>query len=245
MKKLVLSATLLLSIASFAQKDELKTLKKIYSKTTISDKDLVEYKSASEALEAVATEESDKVYAKLAFSGKGQTVAEADRTRDHLFSGMKKFLKGYEGLPSLDNYQIAMDVLSIFKTYGLELDKLSYSSETAQMRKLIEELDKPEILSKITELNLITIFNQLKTAQTDFEAIYSEQAEANAELRQLPSASTIRKNLESAIKNYLALLTAMKNVDNWKLIFADINEIVKAAKNSTLTIKDNSEQERK
>ena len=36
----------------------------------------------------------DKVYAKLAFSGKGQTVAEADRTRDHLFSGMNKFLKG-------------------------------------------------------------------------------------------------------------------------------------------------------
>ena len=187
----------------------------------------------------------DKVYAKLAFSGKGQTVAEADRTRDHLFSGMKKFLKGYEGLPSLDNYQIAMDVLSIFKTYGLELDKLSYSSETAQMRKLIEELDKPDILSKITELNLITIFNQLKTAQTDFEAIYSEQAEANADLRQLPSASAIRKNLEVAIKNYLSLLTAMKNVENWKLIFADINEIVKAAKNSTLTIKDNSEQERK
>ena len=60
-------------------------------------------------------------------------------------------------------------------------------------------------------------------------------------LGQLPSASTIRKNLESAIKNYLALLTAMKNVENWKLIFADINEIVKAAKNSTLTIKDNSE----
>lgn len=65
MKKLILSATLLLSIASFAQKDELKTLKKIYSKTVITDKDLVEFKAASEALEAVATEESDKVYAKL------------------------------------------------------------------------------------------------------------------------------------------------------------------------------------
>ena len=37
----------------------------------------------------------------------------------------------------------------------------------------------------------------------------------------------------------------MKNVENWKLIFADINEIVKAAKNSTLTAKNNNKQEGK
>ena len=65
MKKLILSATLLLSVATFAQKDELKTLKKIYSKSTISEKDLQEYKAASDALETLAVEESDKVYAKF------------------------------------------------------------------------------------------------------------------------------------------------------------------------------------
>lgn len=62
MKKLVLSATLLLSVASFAQKDELKTLKKIYSKETISEKDLEAYKSANSALLGLAKEEEDKVY---------------------------------------------------------------------------------------------------------------------------------------------------------------------------------------
>lgn len=65
MKKLVLSATLLLSIATFAQKEELKTLKKIYSKSAISEKDLLEFKTASEALETSAIEESDKVYSKF------------------------------------------------------------------------------------------------------------------------------------------------------------------------------------
>jgi hypothetical protein len=110
------------------------------------------------------------------------------------------------------------------------------------MKKLIEELEKPETLNKLSALNLETIFNQLKTAQADFEAIYAEQAEANADLRQLPSASAIRKNLEVALKNYLNLLTAMKSVENWKLIYADINEIVKAAKNSTLAIKNNKQE---
>ena len=65
MKKLVLSVTLLLSVATFAQKDELKTLKKIYAKETISEKDLQEYKTASDALQTLASEESDKVYAKF------------------------------------------------------------------------------------------------------------------------------------------------------------------------------------
>lgn len=65
MKKLVLSATLLLSVATFAQKEELKVLKKIYAKETISDKDLEAYKAASTALDGLATEESDKVYAKF------------------------------------------------------------------------------------------------------------------------------------------------------------------------------------
>ncbi|UGS22510.1 tetratricopeptide repeat protein [Flavobacterium channae] len=65
MKKLILSATMLVSVASFAQKDELKTLKKIYAKETISEKDLETYKTASDALQNLATEESDKVYAKF------------------------------------------------------------------------------------------------------------------------------------------------------------------------------------
>ncbi len=65
MKKLILGATLLVSVATFAQKDELKALKKIYAKDEISEKDLEAYKTASDALQGLASEESDKVYAKF------------------------------------------------------------------------------------------------------------------------------------------------------------------------------------
>ena len=62
MKKLILSATLLLSVATFAQKDELKTLKKIYAKDAPSAEEIQTYKTTLTALETLATEESDKVY---------------------------------------------------------------------------------------------------------------------------------------------------------------------------------------
>jgi tetratricopeptide (TPR) repeat protein len=61
-KQIIIASTLLVSVASFSQKDELKALKKIYSKDIPSASDIVEYKSNITKLEALATEENDKVY---------------------------------------------------------------------------------------------------------------------------------------------------------------------------------------
>lgn len=55
---------LLLSVATFAQKDEFKTLKKIYDKEIVSDKDLETFKATLSTLEGMSlTSEKDKVYA--------------------------------------------------------------------------------------------------------------------------------------------------------------------------------------
>lgn len=63
MKKTLLLVALTFSVATFAQKDELKTLKKIYAKDIPSSSDMVEYKSAIKSLETLAATEEDKVYA--------------------------------------------------------------------------------------------------------------------------------------------------------------------------------------
>ncbi|MFN3968662.1 tetratricopeptide repeat protein [Flavobacterium sp.] len=63
-KHIVLASTILVSVSTFAQKDELKALKKIYDKQVYTDKDIVDFKGTlvkAEPLIANATE-SDKVY---------------------------------------------------------------------------------------------------------------------------------------------------------------------------------------
>jgi hypothetical protein len=102
--------------------------------------------------------------------------AQADKERDNAFSDLKGFLNGYRKLSSVANYQYAEDLYQIFKLFGLELYKLSYSSQTAQMKKLIEELEKPENIAKMTELSLTAAFNDMKTKQTAFETLFAEQA---------------------------------------------------------------------
>lgn len=94
MKKLILSAVLLVSVATFAQKDELKILKKIYSKKSISEKDLEEYKIASDALQSKANEESDKVYAKL-YKTMYPTVVLASKGKDEVNLFTNEYVKEY------------------------------------------------------------------------------------------------------------------------------------------------------
>ena len=60
--KLFYAGALLVYVATFSQKDELKSLKKIYDKDKPSASDLSDYKTNLSKLEPLATQEGDKVY---------------------------------------------------------------------------------------------------------------------------------------------------------------------------------------
>lgn len=175
----------------------------------------------------------DAVYAKQIYSGKGTDVAAADHDRDMAFRNLKSFLNGYRKLTSAANWQAAEDLYQVFKTFGLDIDRLSYSTQSAQMKKLIEAMELVDNLQKINDLSLQVAFEEMKDKHDAFEVLFAEQAEANADLRNMASASAIRRDLEKTLKSYLNLITAMKDVAGWGLFYADINEHVKAAKNSS------------
>jgi len=174
----------------------------------------------------------DKAYSKAAFSGKGKLVAAADLDRDVALRNLKKFLDGYRDMRLLPNYKVASDLYNIFSHYGDSLDKMSYSSQTAQLKKLIEELDAPANQQKIMTLFLTSTMDDLKAKQVVFEQLFAEQAAANAELRTVKSASAIRKALENLLKSFLNLLTAMKSLPEWNILYAQMDELVQAARNS-------------
>jgi Fe-S cluster assembly scaffold protein SufB len=184
-------------------------------------------------------EDYDAVYTKPTFSGKGRDVTSADRERDLAFTNLKSYLNSYRKMNSLPNHQYAEDLYQIFKIHGLDLDRMSYSSQSAQMKKLIETLQANENIQKLMGLSLHTAFSEMKSKQNAFETIFAEQAEANADLRQMKSATAIRRDLEKTLKSFLNLITAMKDVPDWQLLYFDINELIKAGKNSTAEIKKN------
>lgn len=183
-----------------------------------------------------------EVYTKKTFSGKGKDVAAADHYRDIAFSVIKAFLNGYRQVVSVPNYQEAEDLYQVFVHFGLDLDRMSYSSQTAQMKKLIEALELPENTQKIANLSLSIAFLEMKTKHEYFEDVFEEQTEANAGLRQMESASSVRRSLERTLRSYLNMLTALKDVPDWKDAYAEVNELVKVAKNSAVARKKNNEE---
>lgn len=62
-KHIMLASAVLVSVSSFAQKEELKALKKIYAREELKASDVSDYKANLTKLESTATEESDKIYA--------------------------------------------------------------------------------------------------------------------------------------------------------------------------------------
>ncbi len=173
-----------------------------------------------------------KVYSKLSFSGKGKEVANLDKKRNQILVGLKYIVKGYAKIVTLPEHQTATNIFNQINNYARDITRLSYSSETAQIKKLIEVLESEENKEQIKKLHLTSVFNELKKVQTEFETLYLQQANANAQLRALPSATVMRKDLEQALKSYFQFLDAMKSLPDWKIIYNDVNEFVKSANNS-------------
>lgn len=169
---------------------------------------------------------------KASFSGKGKSVAKADKERDKVFSGLKNYLKACAGVPLLPNVALAVELYEVFKLNDLALNKKSYADQSVLLNKLIENLEKAENKTKLAKLHLDTTFEDLKAKQKAFEMLIASQTEANAELRQTKSASAIRNDLEKAIRNYLNFVTAMKSQPEWTALYTELNEVVKEIRNS-------------
>jgi len=176
-----------------------------------------------------------EVYTKKTFSGKGQLLVDADSHRDEPFAGMKFILLGYAKIKGSPLQQDAKDIYGIIENHGIDLDRYKWAEETAQIIKLLDEFEKPVNAAKIEHLQLTAVVSQIKEAQTAFEKLFEEVAGENSELRLMESASSFRKNLETDLRNYLNVVNAMNTLPGWKELYANLDEIVKAANNSRTT----------
>ena len=173
----------------------------------------------------------DSAYAKKSSSGKGDLLLQADDNRDVPFGALKAILVGHIRAVSSPFNKDAVDIYAVIEKYGLDLNTFKYAEETAQMKKLIEELDKPENVSKIENMMLTPIVEQLKDAQTAFEGLFNEVAGENAELRLLDSATNLRKRLHSVMHSYFGMVKAMSSQPGWRELYAKLDELFKAAFN--------------
>jgi tetratricopeptide (TPR) repeat protein len=139
-KYLLLASAFLVSGLTFAQKDELKTLKKIYDKDEIKAKDLTEYKAAIEKSEPLLANasESDKIY--LGFYKslvpfiEAQEAASRPENRANPQAALMKIFNANNIFQLADN---TSKVVELEKTSGKQVLTKSINEDIADMKPML------------------------------------------------------------------------------------------------------------
>jgi tetratricopeptide (TPR) repeat protein len=162
-KYLMLVSAALISVGTFAQKDELKALKKIYTKETQSASDLVDFKSNLTKAEGLVTEEGDKVYTNfyksmlpfMEMTVLGSNISPAQmgnyvnpNTISNLVSGLNATLD-YEkktGKPVFTNdiNETVKTFQPMFLNYAIDLGNQKKYKESALILYNLYQLDKKD-----------------------------------------------------------------------------------------------------
>lgn len=139
-KYLLLASAFLVSGLTYAQKDELKTLKKIYEKDEIKAKDLTEYKAAIEKSEPLlaSASESDKVYLNyykslLPFI-EAQEAASRPENRANPQAALMKIFNANNIFQLADN---TSKVVEFEKTSGKQVLTKSINEDIADMKPML------------------------------------------------------------------------------------------------------------
>ena len=173
---------------------------------------------------------------KPGYSGKGKQVSKADLLRDNRFLGFKNAILGLIQLDGITYHQDAVDLKAIIDLHGADLYRYSYDDESTHLNQLIQDLRKPENMTRLEHLNLVEAYSLLEASQTDFIQLVGGQSEADSILRGMESASSLYKNLATPLRNYVNYVDAMSEFDsNWIGLFRELNEALKAAYNYKIT----------
>ncbi|SFA91664.1 hypothetical protein SAMN05660845_0960 [Flavobacterium swingsii] len=163
-KSKIITGLLFFSLATFAQKDEIKTLKKIYTKEIITEADLVDYKKNAIKYGDVAIEEEDKIYSEFykcmlpilqinALGANATAMQKADfinlETIANLSSGLNATLdfekKAGKEVYTKNINENKVKYKPLLWEYVVALDGQKKYKEVSQAAYLIYQLDKKDL----------------------------------------------------------------------------------------------------
>jgi hypothetical protein len=159
------------------------------------------------------------------YSGMGEAVANDDRRRDNMYSGLYEIIKGMSRFAGEGNlFAGAATLLSVFEKEGAMHQK-TYAQQTAAIDRFVADMNLTDNMTILTSLSLVDAFNRLKNMNTHFKNTYIAQVDANSDLRQQGTAGDTRKPLEEALKQFFTLVEAMKATQPWKDLYSDLSEL--------------------
>ncbi len=162
-------------------------------------------------------------------SGYKDLLKEKDTNRDDAFRALRDVILGFSRRLNEAYRKSARFLLEIFTRNGWTIYQDGYQDESAELNQLIKELDSKEALNEINALQLLDMFNELKTAQNDFEDTFQNKASDVAKNEYAAMAETrqeLIKNLSDLLERIGSDAQYAPNAGEYAVLIATINNII-------------------
>jgi len=148
----------------------------------------------------------DEALKKIVMSANTPKIQEADRARDELYSGFKKFLAGLCEHYDREIRDAALKVQVVVHTYGNVTSK-SLSEETSAVYNLIQELRSGNYGGLVTTLGLAQWLSNIEQKNNQVSALMQERDRENAGK---PHTSVVdeRRAVDESYKHIVEIINA-------------------------------------
>ena len=144
------------------------------------------------------------------------SVKEADAMRDKDIQALFSNIKAYKNSCIHEKREAYQVLNKLFQGYK-DLPTANYEKETALLKNLFDKLAQPYYYQHLSQVNALEFLENLKASQAQFYQIYLE-ADQYEQAGNLPTATEIRKSIESDYQLFYNYLYAIYLVDQDELI---------------------------
>lgn len=145
-------------------------------------------------------------------------IKEMDRARDVAIRNLADMIDGYAASPIAEHKSAAIALQTIFNRYGREITTESALSKGALIKGLLLDLAEEEARENVVKLEGIgELIVELKSAQEAFSEGYAKYTAAQADEKQKPNASELKKPVLGLInEKFVPYLTALVEEEEYR-----------------------------
>lgn len=174
---------------------------------------------------------SKRLYSKLT-----NDMVALDKKRDGISRRMNEYVLSLLESPIEAMHAPARRIYDIIERYP-NVESEPYADESKHLRKMIAELRDASLKDDVALLNLKPWIDALEAANEEFEAKIIERGNDLVAIREVKSATTLRRDLEQALRDYFEFVHGMvvtKKTEEYRLFEKKLQERVDTAVNPLL-----------
>jgi N-acyl-L-homoserine lactone synthetase len=150
----------------------------------------------------------------------------SDAARDAAFVALRDFAAIWSKTPTATPEQMAAAarIVKIIAAHGNTLHRLGYNRQSGKMTALLTDLSTPEATADLTAVNLLPLFQLVRTSQNTFEEIVAEKNVTEGS-DPLPTLAQHRPHLERQLNLMLATIDEAQTIGSAAVAASAIGQI--------------------